>query len=100
MFLGISTPLKKASSSKEGNTNNMKGSRGVIGESSQPGRNNPVLRPTDTAMIANTGTRAHALSGDLSGECSSAWVRLLNKRTFILNHQNNRAMPERLHYSF
>lgn len=63
MFRGMSTPLKKASSSSAGNTNNMRGSRGVIGESSQPNRNKPAPKPTDTAMIANAGTNAQAFNG-------------------------------------
>lgn len=75
-FRGISTPLKKASSRKDGNTNKRKGSKGARVESSHPNWNNPAPKPTDTAMMPNTGTSAQAFNGAWKGGATRLWPRL------------------------
>ena len=83
VFTGISMPLKKASSSKEGKIKTINGRAKEKLVNKGLNINKLVLKPIIAEITINTGTKDHDLAGTLSGETRKPWTRLFLRYSII-----------------
>ena len=79
VFLGIITPLKNASSRKDGKTNRLNGNINTNSDSSNFGSNSCELTATIIATTKKIGKAAQAKMGTLNGDVRSPAIRLFRK---------------------